>query len=121
MNTREPALITGFLSAVLGLVVTLGIGHMTPGQAGAITAVVSAVFAAVAAALTRPIAPAAFTGLVAVLSDLATAYGLHFTAGQVGAVNAVVMSLLMLITRGHVTPTATLRASAAAPQAVAAP
>lgn len=101
----EPALVTGFLASVLGLVVTLGIGGMTGEQAGAITAAVSAVFAAVAAVKVRPIAPAAFTGLVAVLADLATAYGFHFTANEVGAVNAVVMSLLMLITRGHVTPT----------------
>lgn len=107
--SSEPALITGFLSSLLGLAVTLGIGGMTPDQAGAITAAVSAVFAAVAAAMVRPIAPAAFTGLVAVLADLSAAYGFHVTAGTVGAVNALVMSVLMLITRGHVTPTASTK------------
>lgn len=114
VNLRnEPALITGFLSSVLGLAVTLGFGHMTAGQAGAITAVVSAVFAAVAAVMTRPIAPAAFTGLTAVVADLFAAYGFHVGSGTVGAVNAVVMSLLMLITRGHVSPTASTKAALA--------
>ena len=103
----EPVLVTGFLSSVLGLAVTLGIGGMTSNQAGAITAVIAAVFAAVAAVRTRPIAPAAFTGLVAVLADLAAAYGFHLSAGTTGAVNALVMSLLMLITRGHVSPVST--------------
>lgn len=110
--SNEPALITGFLSSVLGIAVTLGIGGLTPNQAGAITAAVTAVFAAVAAAMVRPVAPVAFTGLVTALADLTASFGFHLGAGVVGAVNAAVVSLLMLITRGHVTPTAKAAVSA---------
>jgi ABC-type dipeptide/oligopeptide/nickel transport system permease subunit len=102
----EPALIVGAISAALSLVVTLGVG-LSADQAGAWTAVISGVFAVVTAVLTRPIAPAAFTGLVAVVADLLAAYHFNVSAGTVAAVNTVVIAVLALVTRGQVSPTMT--------------
>lgn len=101
---REPALIVAVVSAALSLVVTLGVG-LSANQAGAWTAVISAVFAVVTAVLTRPIAPAAFTGLVTVAADLLGAYHFDVSAGTVAAINATVLAVLTLLTRGQVSPT----------------
>lgn len=100
---REPALILAVVSAALSLLVTFGFG-MNAEQAGAIVAVISAVFAAASAAVTRPIAPSAFTGLVAAGASLLAAYGLAVGPEAVGAVNALVLAVLGLLTRGQVTP-----------------
>jgi hypothetical protein len=100
---NEPVLITAFIAAVLSVVVALNFG-LTTDQAGAVTAAVTAVFAAVAAVLTRPLAPTAFTGLVVAAADLLAAFHFSVSPGVVGAVNGLVLALLMLITRGHVTP-----------------
>jgi len=103
---REPALIAAVVSAALSLVVTLGVG-LTATQAGAWTAVISGVFAVVTAVLTRPVAPAAFTGLVTVVADLLGAYHFDVSAGTVAAINTTVLAVLTLLTRGQVTPATT--------------
>jgi lipopolysaccharide export LptBFGC system permease protein LptF len=110
---REPALITGALSAALSLVVTLGVG-LSVNQAGAWTAVISGVFAVVTAVTTRPIAPAAFTGLVTVAADLLAGYHFDVSAGTVAAVNGTVLAVLTLLTRGQVSPTPGSKAPALA-------
>jgi len=100
---REPALWVSAISGALSLAVTLGVG-LTADQAGAWTAVISGVFAVISAVLTRPIAPSAFTGLVAVVADLLSAYQLNVSAGTVAAVNTAVLAILALLTRGQVSP-----------------
>jgi hypothetical protein len=100
---REPALIVSTLSAVLSLIVTFNVG-MSGEQAGAIVAVTSAVFGAIAAALTRPIAPSAFTAVVGAGAALLAAYGLNVSAETVGTTNALVLAVLTLVTRGQVSP-----------------
>ncbi|MFD5491643.1 hypothetical protein ACFWH4_01545 [Streptomyces sp. NPDC127091] len=100
---REPALLIATVSAGLSLLVTFGFG-LSAEQAGAIVAVISAVFAAATAVLTRPIAPSAFTGLVAAVAALLAAYGLDLSAEKVGALNAVVLAGLALLTRAQVSP-----------------
>lgn len=100
---NEPALWTGLLNALLGLVVTLNVG-LTPAEAGTLTVLATAAFTAVAAALTRPIVPTAFTGLVTAGVDALAAFHFHISADRVAAVNALVISALMLVNRGHVTP-----------------
>lgn len=102
---NEAVLVTSVVTAGLGLLVTLGAGLSTD-QAGAITAALTAVFGVIAAALTRPVAPTAFTALVGAGADLLTAFHFHLSAGAVGSVNALVLALLALVLRGHVTPTA---------------
>ncbi|MFF9285383.1 hypothetical protein [Streptomyces griseosporeus] len=100
---REPALVIATISAGLSLLVTFNFG-LSAEQAGAIVAVISAVFAAATAVLTRPIAPSAFTGLVAAVAALLAAYGLELSAEKIGAINAVVLAGLALMTRGQVSP-----------------
>lgn len=100
---REPALIISTISAILSLIVTFNIG-MSGEQAGAIVAIISAVFGAIVAVATRPVAPAAFTAVVAAGAALLAAYGLNVSAETVGATNAVVLAVLALLTRGQVSP-----------------
>jgi hypothetical protein len=97
-------LLGSLLSAVLGLVVMLGIGGLTTGQASAITAAVSAVFMVVAGLLTRPIVPGVWTAAVTAMADLAAAFGVHWSAGAIAAVNTLIVALLAAVFRGHVTP-----------------
>ena len=100
---REPALIIATVSAALSLLVTFNFG-LSAEQAGAIVAVISAVFPAATAAITPPIAPSAFTGLVAAVAALLAAYGLEFGPEKIGALNAVVLAVLGLLTRGQFSP-----------------
>jgi hypothetical protein len=100
---REPALVIATISAALSLLVTFNVG-LSGEQAGAIVAVISGVFAAATAAVTRPIAPAAFTGLVAAAVALFAAYGFNVSPETVGGLNAVVLAVLGLVTRGQVSP-----------------
>ena len=102
---REPALLIATVSAGLSLLVTFGFG-LSAEQAGAMVAVISAVFAAAAAPVSRPIAPSAFTGLVGAAAALLAAYGLELSAEKVGAINAVVLAGLALLTRAQVSPAA---------------
>lgn len=104
---REPALVIATISAALSLLVSFGFDGLSAEQAAAIVAVISAVFAAATAAITRPIAPSAFTGLVAATVALLAAYGLNVSQETVGALNAVVLAVLGLLTRGQVSPAAT--------------
>jgi hypothetical protein len=100
---REPALIVSTISAVLSLIVTFNVG-LSGEQAGATVAIITALFGAIAAAATRPIAPAAFTAVVAAGAALLAAYGLDVSAETVGSTNAVVLAVLALLTRGQVSP-----------------
>jgi len=108
----EPAVITAVISAALSLVVTLGVG-LSSDQAGGWVAVISGVFAVVAAWHTRPIAPAAFTGLATVTAALLASYHFHVAPGTVGAINTLIIATLTLLTRGQVSPV-----TAKAPRAV---
>lgn len=101
---REPVVISNFIAAVLGLVVSLGFTPLTAEMAGAIVALISAVFGGIAAALTRPIAPQAFTAVVAAGATLLATFGYHVAQGTIGAVNVVVLAGLTLLTRGQVAP-----------------
>jgi hypothetical protein len=101
---REPVVVLNTLSAVLGLIVTLGVTSLTAEQAGATVAVVSAVLGGIAAAMTRPIAPQAFTAIVAAGATAVAAFGFEVSQETVGAINTVVLAGLTLLTRVQVTP-----------------
>lgn len=105
----EPALLFGVLSAVLGLLSALHVGHLSTDQTGVIMAAVTAVFGAVVAWRTRPIAPAAFTGAFTALATLAAAFGLHLTPQVTGAGSGLVMALILFLARGHVVPVTTAK------------
>jgi Ni/Fe-hydrogenase subunit HybB-like protein len=101
---REPVVVMNALAAALGLVVSLGITSLTAEQAGVIVAAVSAVLGAIAAAMTRPIAPQAFTALVAAGATAVAAFGYDVSQETVGAINVLALAGLTLLTRVQVTP-----------------
>lgn len=105
----EPVVVLNALSAILGLVVSLGFTSLTADQAGAIVGVVTAVLGAIAAAMTRPVAPQAFTTLVAAGATLVATFGYDVSAGTTAAINTAVLAVLTLLTRGQVSPLASLR------------
>ncbi|MEU7771215.1 hypothetical protein AB0C44_07805 [Micromonospora taraxaci] len=108
---REPTLVIQAISALLGVVVTFGIDGLSATQAAAIVAVLTAVTTAINATMVRPIAPAAFTGLVTAVAVLVAAYGLDVSQETVGAVQVAVVGVLALLTRNQVTPAADPRQS----------
>jgi hypothetical protein len=101
---REPVVVLNALSALLGLVVSLGVTSLTAEQAGAIVGVATAILGAVAAAMTRPVAPQAFTAVVASGAVLVAAFGYEVSQGTIGAVNGLVLAALTLLTRQQVAP-----------------
>lgn len=102
---KEPTLWLAVLAAALNFAVTFGWDGLSAEQAAWINTAVNAVVAAVAATLTRPIAPQAFTYAVTSLAGLLGAYGLDFSQEAVGALNLLVIAVLGLLTRGQVSPT----------------
>lgn len=103
---REPVAALNALSAVLGLVVSLSITPLSTEMAGGIVAFVTAVLGGIAAAKTRPIAPQAFTAIVAAGAVLVATFGYEVSQETVGAINGVVLAALTLLTRVQVTPSA---------------
>lgn len=101
---REPVVVLNTLSAILGLIVSLGLTSLTANQSAAIVAGVSAILGAIAAAMTRPIAPQAFTAVVAAGAVLVAAFGYNVSQGTIGAINTLVLAGLTLLTRAQVTP-----------------
>lgn len=100
---REPALWLSAIGAALTLAAAFNVPYLDAGQSAAIVAFLTA---AVTAFVTRPVAPAVFTGVVAAASALVAEYGLHFSDAQVGAVTATVLALVTLLgVRPQVTPT----------------
>lgn len=100
----EPVAVLNTLAAILGLVVSLGITPLTAEMAGAIVAFVTAVLGGIAAAKTRPIAPQAFTAIVAAGAVLVATFGYEVSQEVIGGVNGVVLAVLTLLTRVQVTP-----------------
>ena len=106
MPTRpEPALIVGFIAAALSLGTALGFPGLSAEQVAVIVGGVNAVGTVIVAVKVRPIAPAAFTGLVASVAAVALAYGFEVSSEVVGGVNALVLAALSMLTRAQVTPT----------------
>lgn len=111
MPTRpEPALIIGFIAAALSLGTALGFPGLSAEQVAVIVAAINAAATVIVAVKVRPIAPAAFTGLVAAVAAVALAYGYEVSSEVVGGVNAVVLAALSLLTRAQVTPTSAIPA-----------
>lgn len=101
---REPNLWINALAAVLAVLVGFNTPGLTDGQAAAITALVTAVAAAITAFKVRPVAPAVFSGVVATGATLLSAYGFDLAPTHVGLISAGVVALMALVTRAQVTP-----------------
>lgn len=113
LTGSEPALILGVISAALSLGTALGVPGLSAGQVALIVAAINAVLGVVTAVVTRPVAPAVFLALVSAVAALAAGYGYHVSPAVVGGVDALVVAGLSLLTRGQVTPVATIRAQKA--------
>lgn len=101
---REPTVIIQTVAGVLAILVAFKIPNLTAEQAGLIIAVIYALLGALNAFLVRPIAPAAFTGLVGASASLLATYGFHLTQEQVGSISTALVSLIVLLTRVQVSP-----------------
>lgn len=86
---REPALILGFVGAVLAWAATLGLDWLNAGQA---TAAITFITAVVIALTTRPVGPALFVGAVSAGAALAAEYGLHWSDAAVASVGTIVLA-----------------------------
>ena len=98
---REPAAFIAAIGSILTVLAALNLSFLSPGQAAALIAVISA---AVLAWTTRPIAPALLTGFVTAAAALFAEYGLDLSPELVAAVSAAVLSIFAFITREQVSP-----------------
>lgn len=103
---REPTLVLQAISAILSIGVAVGWPGLSAGQATLIVAAISAFFGVVNALAVKPVAPAAFIGLVGAVAALLTGYGLEVSQELVGSISATVVTVLALLTRVQVTPNA---------------
>lgn len=101
---REPTLWFAAIAAAINLLVTFELDFLSAQQAALMITVVSAVFGAVAAWKTRPIAPQVFTYVVSSVTALVAAYGVHLTQEQVGQFNLLALAVMSLVTRNQVSP-----------------
>lgn len=101
---REPSLVLQSIGAVLSVLVAVGLPGLSAEQAALIVAGIAAVFGVLNAIAVRPLAPAAFTGLVTAAAALLAAYGFDVSQTVVGAIGGAVPVLLALFVRGQSTP-----------------
>lgn len=100
--SREPAVIIGFIAAVVAALVALNQDWLTPGAGVAIVALIGG---AITAATTRPVAPGLFAGLIAAVGALLAEYGIHVSAELMAALAFLVVSGFALFgVRNQVTP-----------------
>lgn len=103
---REPTLIIQSMSAVLSVIVALGVKNLSAEQASLVIAVITAGFGLVNAIAVRPIAPAAFIAFIGAGAALLAGYGLEVSQELVGSITVATVAVLALLTRGQVTPVA---------------
>lgn len=102
---REPTLYVAVIAAALSFFVGFGWEGLSSEHVAWINVVVNAVAGCVAAWMTKPIAPQAFTYAITSVFGLLGAYGLNFTPEMVSSAQFVVLAVLALVTRGAVSPT----------------
>ncbi len=99
---REPALVVGFVGAILTTLVAAGVPGLNAGQAAAVMALLTG---AITAWATRPMAPGLYAGLVGLAVALAAEYKFdvseQLTAGLTGLVLA---GFALFAVRSQVTP-----------------
>jgi hypothetical protein len=101
---REPALIVGFLAAVVAVLVGL---NLTWISAGAGVAIVAALGAIITAVTTRPVAPSLFVGAFVAVAALLSEYHYHLSDGLISGASGLILAAFALFgVRPQVTPAA---------------
>ena len=99
---REPALVVGFIAAVISALVALNLPGVSAEVGAALTTFIGGIVIAVT---TRPWAPGLFAGLVASGAALLAGWGMHVTDAQVATISALVMAgFALFAVRPQVTP-----------------
>jgi hypothetical protein len=113
---REPALIVGFIAAVVAVLLGLNLSWLS---AGASVAIVAAVGAIITAATTRPVAPSLFVGAFVAVAAVLAQYHYHLSDGLISGVSGLILAAFALFgVRPQVTPAADQAAIAPAQGAV---
>jgi drug/metabolite transporter (DMT)-like permease len=101
---REPALVIGFIGALLTVTASLSLRNFTPEQVGLLIALLSAATGAATAVFTRPVSPGAFTAVVAASVALVQGFGLAVSPETIGSINGMVIAGLALMSRQQISP-----------------
>lgn len=101
---KEPTLWFAVITGALNLLVTYKLDFLSAEQSALWITFISAVFGAVAAWRTRPIAPQVFTYLASSVVALVGAYGVNMTQEQIGQWNIFALAIAALLTRSQVSP-----------------
>jgi hypothetical protein len=99
----EPALLLQAVSAAFSLLLAFNVG-LNAEAAGLWIAVITAVFAAITAWITRPVAPAVFTGIVGAVAALMAGYGYEVRPELIAGINALLLVILAPVIRVQITP-----------------
>lgn len=101
---REPALIIGFVGAVVTVLASLNLDWLNAGQAAALTSAITAVVIAIA---TRPIGPSVFVAAFTAVYALVAEYGLHWSDQTIAAISGLILAGFAFFgIRPQVTPAA---------------
>lgn len=107
---REPALVLGFVGALLTFLVSVNLDWLNAGQSAAILALLTGI---VTAATTRPIAPALYSGLAAAAAAVLAEYGTSVSEATVAGVTGLILAGFALFgVRNQVSPASEVRAGA---------
>jgi hypothetical protein len=101
---REPALIIGFVGAVVAVLVGANVPGLSAGAGVALTALVTA---AITAWTTRPVAPGLYVGVVVAVAALLAEYNLAVSDTLLSAIGGLIIAGFALFgVRAQVTPAA---------------
>lgn len=101
---KEPALIIGFVGAVMAVLVGANVPGLSAGAGVAITAAVAAI---ITAFTTRPVGPSLYVGAVVAVAAVLAEYNLPISDNLLAALGGVVMAGFALFgIRPQVTPAA---------------
>jgi hypothetical protein len=99
---REPALIIGFVAAVMAVLAGLNLPGLS---AGASVAIVAAIGALITALTTRPVAPSLFVGAFVAVAAVLAEYHYHLSDGLIsGASGLILAAFALFAVRPQVTP-----------------
>lgn len=101
---REPALIIGAINAVIMFGGTLGFSLLGMEQAALWVTAVNAISAVILSLATRPWSASVFSYALASVIALGAGYGIELKPEAVNGLNGLIVPILMLITRGQVSP-----------------